>query len=170
MVFAYSSNENGRYCFDFYPSISKKFIATVDENCVTNYSEIFEQLEINSHISPIDNSKDKYIPHTFESFITSVTSKYSWHSQLIYTSNLIEYVIKLNSEESNLYIARPNNSEIENITRCEIIEEKGYYSNRVYTFKKPIPTTLEELFEILKPHYKEIYLQNGKLYETIGKN
>lgn len=44
MVFAYNSNENGRYCFDFYSSISKKFIATVNENCVTNCAEIFEQL------------------------------------------------------------------------------------------------------------------------------
>lgn len=76
----------------------------------------------------------------------------------MYTSNLIEYVIKLNSEESNLYTARPNNSEIDNITRCEIIEEKSYYSNEVYTRKQPIPTTLEELFEILKPHYKKKYI------------
>lgn len=170
MVFAYSSNENGKYSFDFYSSISKKFIATIDENCVNNYLEIFEQLEVNSHISPIDNSKDKYIPHTFESFVASVTPRYTWQSQLIYTSNLIEYVIKLNSEESNLYIARPNNSEIENITRCEIFEEKNHYSGRVCMRKIPIPTTLEELFEILQPYYKEIYLQNGKLYETIGKN
>ena len=170
MVFAYSSNKNGRYCFDFYPSISKKFITTVNKNCVTNYSEIFEQLETNKSISPIDNSKDKYIPHTFESFAASVITRYTWQPQLMYTSNLIEYVIKLNSEESNLYTARPNNSEIDNITRCEIIEEKSYYSNRVYTRKQPIPTTLEELFEILQPYYKEIYLQNGKLYETIGKN
>lgn len=169
MVFAYSSNENGRYCFDFYPSISKKFIAIVDENCVGNYSEIFEQLERNKYISPIDDTKDKYIPHTFESFVASVTPRYAWQSQLIYTSNLIEYVIKLNSEKSNLYIARPNNSEIENITRCEIFEEKNHYSGRVHTCKIPIPTTLEELFEILQPYYKEVYLKNGKLYETIGK-
>ena len=169
MVFAYKSNSEGKYSFDFYPSINKKFIATIDENCVNNYSDIFEQLERNKYISPIDDTKDKYIPHTFESFVASVTLRYAWQSQLIYTSNLIKYVIKLNSEESNLYIARPNNSEIENITRCEIFGEKNHYSGRVYTYKKPIPTTLEELFEILKPHYKEIYLQNGKIYETIGK-
>lgn len=45
MVFAYKSNSEGKYSFDFYPSINKKFIATIDENCVNNYSDIFEQLE-----------------------------------------------------------------------------------------------------------------------------
>lgn len=167
MVFAYKSNSEGKYSFDFYPSISKKFIATIDENCVNNYSDIFEQLERNKYISPIDNSKDKYIPHTFESFVNYI-NRYSW-GRIIYAFNLEYYEIILDNEETNLYIARTNDN-VENITRCEIVEEKGYYTKETYTRKKPIPTTLEELFEILKPHYKEVYLQNGKLYDIEYKN
>jgi hypothetical protein len=165
MVFAYKSNRDEKYYFNFYPSISKKFIATVDENCVSNYSEIFEQLEVNSHISPIDNSKDKYVPHTLESFIDLVSAKYSWYSSHIYTFNFEEYTVKLDNDGGKLYIAKPYNANLKNMTRCETIKEVGYYSKN-YTYEKPIPTTLEELFEILKPQRKEIYLQNGKLYTT----
>lgn len=167
MVFAYKSNSEGKYSFDFYPSINKKFIATIDENCVNNYSDIFEQLERNKHISPIDDTKDKYIPHTFESFVNYI-NRYFWRA-VVYAFNLDYYEIILNNEETNLYIARTNDN-VENITRCEIVEEKGYYTGQIYTRKKPIPTTLEELFKVLKPRYKEVYLQNGKLYNIEYKN
>jgi hypothetical protein len=42
-------------------------------------------------------------------------------------------------------------------------EVKNYWGGK-RTTKKIIPMTIEELYERLKPCYKEIYLQNGKLF------
>lgn len=164
--FAYESKydwEKGRILFDAYSSITKKFIAIINENCVENYAELFDSLECQSSYSPIDKKADKYIPYSFKDFEKYINEK-TW-SRDIYIKDNIKYEII--RQDNSLYIARPNDSEEFNITRCdEYQEEVGYsWNKRTRTVRKPIPTTLKELYEILQPCYREIYLKNGKLYE-----
>ena len=165
--FAYGSKhdwDKDTIYFDAYSSISKKFIAIVDDNCVNNYSDLFDKLECDTKYSPIDNNADKYIPYTYEDFEKYITTEKYW--RYIYAFNKDKYDIDI-IKEDGLFTAKPYNSENFNITRCnEHEKEYGYgWNRRKEIIRKPIPTTLKELYDVLQPCYREIYLKNGKLHE-----
>jgi len=129
-------------------SLGNKFIDTVSEECVENYADLFDKLEYNVHYSPIDESKNEYILYTFEEFYKKVYGRWLY----CYDSNKKEVEVNTIYNESDKYYFRDRNSIY------------GYSCNYDYG-KGNTKGTIEEIYNILQPMYKNTYLTNGKLYE-----
>jgi len=122
-------------------SPGSKFISTISTECVENYAELFEKLECTTDYSPYDESKDEYITYTFEEFCNKFKDTW-WNSCYSYQNN--EYIdMEINSRNSNEIVYR----------------ESHNYSS------KDKKGTIEEVYSILQPTYKNEYLKNGKLYK-----
>jgi hypothetical protein len=131
-------------------SLGDKFIDIVSSECVENYADLFDRLEIKTEYSPYDESKDKYFKYTLE---------------------------ELREEFDNrryLYCYRSNGNKVG--TKIEIDkrrDEQGEYNsddfnvedrdNNHWNYIKYC--SLKEIYDEFKPMYKNKYLQNGKLYE-----
>jgi hypothetical protein len=133
-----------------------KFIGIVSEECVENYSELMDKLERNTYYSPIDSSKDEYLPYTFEEFKNKF-EKPSWDVSFYISDG---NTIKINREK---YGTSTDNLKIE---RKETFEREGLWG-RKYTDWKYIHEevgSVEDIFQKYQPHYLNKYLANGKLY------
>lgn len=128
-------------------SISGRFISVVLKECVENYAEMFDMLERNTTYSPLDKSKDEYIPYTLEEVIGKINNN-KWKEFECYGVGRSEYKISTYGNEIGLY-------------SCSI-REHGNYG---WDYKKKDTNSLEEIYNIVKPAYKNEYLQNGKLYK-----
>lgn len=152
--------------FEHMKSISKKLISAVDLNCVSNYADLFDKLECNTNYSPIDDSKDVYVNYTFNEFDTYVKD-YDWSRYVYvkYSDRYYRYQIYKSRDNTGLYIAKPydDDDNIKNKCRTETKQSSFYWSTR--TYEEPIPTTLDEIFNILQPAHKDKYLKNGKFYK-----
>ncbi len=173
--------DNYKWCFEQYKSISKnKFITCVNDKCTQEYSEIYESMIRTNQFSPRDFDNLKYIPYTFEEFkknAEKIEDRYNQGRFNIYNRNYFsdgyyEYEIECDNE-TNLWTVkqhylRTNDKDFYNRFIFKN-EEKNYcYRNEIVKRIIPmtiIPMTIEELYERLKPCYKEIYLQNGKLFK-----
>ena len=133
-------NKESKYCIDILTikSLGERFISTVSTDCVEDYAELFEKLEVSTKYSPIDKSKDEYIQYTFEEFCEKLKDRglYCYNKQ---NENL--YVTNFYNDPSRYYF-----------------EDRNDYTN------KKTEGTLEEIYNILQPSYKNVYLSNNKLY------
>lgn len=136
--------KKGNYYFDTMKSLGSNIISVVDENCVSNYAELFELLEHNAYYSPIDKSKNEYVDFTFDEF-----EKY------ILNGSWIRFFEKKDDEFIKHSIVIGDDK-----YKLRINEEY----NKIEQFD-----SLKELFEKYKPKYLNRYLANGKLYETNEK-
>ena len=125
-------------------SLGQRFISIVSTECVENYADLFDKLEYNSHYSPIDENKDEYIAYTFEEFIDKIKNHmwsfyfYDYHKNYL----SIDYAYRKSKEDEQKYCFHDRN-----------------------TYKKSQELSLEEIFNMVQPMYKNIYLTNGKLYQ-----
>lgn len=141
----YGRNKDFNYRFHQIKALSGKLIDVIDENCICNYTEIFEELEQHSEYSPVDASKDEYISYTFEEFDEKISNNY-WGIR--FYSNKTEY---------RIYTRMDNGKEYYSV---EICSTNSYISRNVGEFD-----TLREVYDKYNPQYKNRYLANGKLYE-----
>jgi hypothetical protein len=166
------SQEEGKYSFITMKTLSKKYIATVSEECVENFADIFDQLECQKEYSPVDNSKDEYILFTKEEVFEMLNSG-RWHYASVYTD--------INERRKYAY-HYGNDIPTKGITeislrqgkyayeKLEEVEYKyGYTWNqrnemRMESVKKEV-LDIEELMRIVKPQWRKVYLKNGKLYK-----
>lgn len=119
-------------------SIGDKIISVISDTCASNYAELFDKLECEDSYSPVDETKTEYIPYTFDEFKNSIRD-YS----RIYGMNKKEYTFySVDSKRFNCYV-----------------DFNDYYSKKLFT-----TGTIEELFDIVKPAWKCVYLRNGKLF------
>lgn len=132
-------------------TLSSKIIDIIDENCVSDYADIVDKMEHNSYYSPYDSSKDEYVAYTFDEFKEKIENGSYW----IYFYNDSQGKIEL----------RKNDNQIYKIGRQVL--KKGWnnetYNSTEYTDIKE--STNEELYDLIKPHYKNKYLENGNFYE-----
>lgn len=145
MFFFYNLDGNR---FVTYKSMSGKLIATLDENCIENYADIFYKLEGNSKYCPIDFSKNKYIPYTYEEFEESINNqKYWWygHSTKLFEGNPKQISIwtRRFHEENYPLCTKQQFSPYDDLFKCE---------------------TIKECYESIEPMYEIQYLQNGREY------
>lgn len=147
----YYDYQEGDYNFQSYKSLSGKLISVIDDNCVSNYAEIFEELECRTCYSPIDKSKNEYIPYTFEEFSDKVLNGYRWGEVFYYNGLGRKVITNVDNKTNQKYFV------------VEIYNERHYSSRQDGTFD-----TLEEVFNHYKPCYLNEYLENGKLYK-VGK-
>lgn len=161
-------------------TISKKFIGIVDKNCCENYADLFEKLEHQKEYSPVDDSKYAYFPFDFEDFKKEFTWVYDEYKQeFSYKTGcflaedkdgvIYEYYLSkgMSDRTKNSYILY----QYESLDSCERIEVLNIFPTKE-TYNKfskqneihMIPVTLEEIFEKMKPVYRQKYLENGKEY------
>lgn len=168
-AYKYDNNEWG---FCQYKSISKnKFITCVNTKCSDDYANIYEQMIRNNSYSPIDENKDKYIPYTFDEFKMYAekeedrygTGRYVKYNYRFYSDSGVEYEIICDKNSNNWTVRRVYTTK----------DTEDYYNrfdfitksmNHYYESKTIIPMSIEELYERLKPCYREVYLKNGYLY------
>lgn len=168
--------------FEQYKSMSaNKFIICADDKCTTDYSDIYEAMIRTNSFSPRDYDNVKYVPYTFEEFkefAEKTEDKYGRgsfdrYNKCYFSDSHYEYEIFCD-DETNLWTVQQSggsyslncksDDDFYGRFNFENIETTGYYSWDKKTIKQIIPMRIDELFETLKPCYKEIYLQNGKLY------
>ena len=169
---------------DFYwtTSVNKLLINVLNEKCCENYADLFYLLEGTNYYSPIDKSKEKYFTMSFKDFYDNATSKFEDDSiryrNMIFMSyesgGLKKYEIRTSyTNDKNgkytLYKYSKNNIyngdiEVTDIFPTEEIKVKDYWG-KIRTETHMIPITLEEIYNTLKPVYKQIYLKNGREYK-----
>lgn len=116
-------------------SLSKKFITTVDNNCIHNYAELFERMEHYEYYSPIDDSKDVTIPYSFDEFNNEFTeNQRSWWYRYYYNIDGEKFEIRKTDDNK-------------------------------YKVKNTLHSNIEELFNYIQPVHVDKYLENGKLYK-----
>ena len=91
-------------------------------------------------------SKDEYIPYTLEEVVEKISSN-KWKEFECYGLDRNEYKISTYGNETDVYTYS--------------VREYGSYG---WDYKKRNTASLEEVYNIIKPAYKNEYLQNGKLY------
>ena len=157
---------------------NNKFITCVNDKCTENYAEIYEAMEHTCSFSPRDFDNLKYVPYTFEEFKEYAEEQEEGRGGNLYRRNTsffsdgyYKYEIRFNDktglwsvDQSRGYSDRQNNDDFYNRFKFENVEVKGYYSWNNTVKKEIVPMTIEELYQKLKPCYKETYLKNGNLY------
>ena len=164
-----------KWAFDVVKSMSgKKYISCIDEKCSSEYADIYEAMIRTNIFSPRDFSKSKYIPYTFEEFQKYANEGRHLNDGRFLRSNKtfysdkgdkyhIYYKDSLNLWTVEQYYNQKNDDFYDRFDFKEV--ETGYgWSVKRYE-KKIVPMTIEDLYEKLKPCYKEIYLENGNLHE-----
>lgn len=149
-----------------------KFISCIDNKCSSEYANIYEQMIRNKCFSPIDDSKDKYVPYTFDEFKMYAeqeedrynTGRYIKYNNRFYSDGGVEYEIICDKNSNNWTVRRfyTTKDTEDYYNRFDFITKS---MNHYYESKTIIPMSIEELYEKLKPCYKEIYLRNGCLYD-----
>ena len=137
-------------------SLSGRFIDTVSEECVDNYAVLMDKLERSTEYSPIDDSKDEYLPYTFEEFVGKCEKE--WWTVNFYTENHKPKKIHFNKRND---VSQGLYEEIEE----EYFEDSGWRGKvrRIRTHRVSFGS-LREVYDKYNPHYLNKYLANGKLY------
>lgn len=173
----YNGNEVG--AFEWRSTISKWLIGVVDDKCHNNYSEYFDLLERRPDYSMPDKNNMAYHEESFEHFSERTKrDSSSWPYQTVYFySNLngkIErFKIVPRTSQSNEYALFKCESD-SNMAEAEVLNIFPFTSTEVesrswpykkYTETHMIPVTFEEIYNKMKPMYKQTYLTNGKEYK-----
>jgi hypothetical protein len=145
--FFFDSSRTYSY-FQTLKSLNDKLIGVVSEDCVGNYAEIFDKLEHSTYYSPVDDSKDEYVAYDFNVLVNKINSRWIY----CYSEDHESIEIRANYQNPELFkvIVRNNND----------------YWNREKTVYEG---TLESIYSIYRPAYKNKYLANGKLYQRGDK-
>ncbi len=172
----YKGNEVGNFLWK--STISKWLINVVDEKCHENYAEYFALLESRPDYSMPDKNKATYHEEQFENFSKRTHCPDEWYpykTVYFYSSvnNKIERfkIVPENSRTDKyiLYHCKPDSNtsdaEVLNIFPVKSIEKtERYWPYKAYTEQHMIPVTFEEIYNKMKPMYKQTYLINGKEY------
>lgn len=181
--FAKKSNERyfaiDGYEFNKFKSITpNKIIKCIDENCTEEYPNIYNIMETSEHFSPKDENKieiKSFTKEHFEECITKkfVNDKYRWAEFKCYSN---EY-----GDNVEIVINRGDNDELI-ATRKVVKLEKymatgyGFYRNEerareIKTNEELIKSSkIEEIYNLIKPLYKNIYLKNNRLWKGRENN
>ena len=188
-----ANKDTYKWAFERFKSIPKgKLIKCIDEKCSCEYSDIFEAMEGRFEYSPYDCSKDKFFDVSLEDFINK-SKRYSSREELYYGD--FEFISSISdgmkifkafnvNYKENKYILK---KQVEcsrgkgyhdyvddtSIFPTEIVEVvkyvyEGYRTRKeIVKEKKMIPVTIEEMFDVMKPLYRQKYLENGREYERV---
>lgn len=147
--------ENTSHLFLSVSAPKSKFISLVDENSHPNYAEFFNKLERSYNYSPIDETKNEYVPYTREGF-SKLFEGYLYKD--VFVTN---YELGFSNQKTTL---RRENIDIKGTEGLFILQFHG--SNHRYSNGELKKYTFDELFNELSPCYLNTYLENGKLYKT----
>lgn len=149
--FATTSRYDG---FTALKSISGKFVQCIDENCASNYSELYENMEYNRHYSPIDEDRIEYNYYTYEEFL-------EYYNNVCYGHFLSDILGDI--KEFRGYCYERENQKIKFYYE-DGLNLKDYFDKKSY-INNALEVNIKDFFEKLKPMYRQVYLKNGKKYE-----
>lgn len=139
-------------------------IKCLDENCTSEYSDIYEVLESTQNYSPYDSSKDVLCDMSLEDFLALGKRNSDYYHNFKFISNV-------NSDETlKTYLADSccgeNRGKYNIYAYQDSSKNIGCYGYAVgYDIKVQPYKTLEEIYDIMKPKYIQRYLSNGRIYE-----
>lgn len=143
--------------FETITSPTQKLVEVIDEECVSNYADLFDKMECKSNYSPIDDSKTQFVPYTFEEFNTLLEegSMYEYIWSDFYGGTMKRHRIYKRNEEITHYVTR-------------IVERKNYWGTHSYEEHMPVKSnSVKEIFDLIKPQHKYKYLENGKFHSEV---
>lgn len=127
-------------------SLGKQIISEISNEPVSDFSDLIDEFNKTRLSSPIDESKDEYIPYSLEGF----KENFEERRRLYCYKKDMELVL----------IERDYFATEEAPIEVKINDENSYHS-RITILKE---NTIEEIFEEIKPLYVNQYLKNGHLY------
>lgn len=140
-------------------STSQKIISVVSDECADNYAELMDKLERNSTYSPVDSSKDEYIYYTLEEIEKALAGDVRY--KYVYS----DMSGKRERNEMMNYSGRFTYNGMKEIEQRRWVGYgRGYVNEKVMQRTRVEAESIEEMFNIVKPMWKKIYLANGKLY------
>lgn len=169
-------NNESKYSWEwdkicYFKSITRKFSKVVITDC-EKYPEYYDMLEHNSCFSPIDYSKNKIIPITFNDFVSLMTDRIQNNKGRFALTHLVDG--RLENFEIH-YEYKYNNGVHIGVDYYYIEKQPLKYSwmgQQQYNEIKHIISLdqdyLEQLYKMIKPMYGEQYLENGKLHSRRG--
>lgn len=141
-----------------YTNISNKFISCVNENCVSNYAELYDDMEHNSNFSPIDEDRYDYCYYTYNEFLDKA-NRYSF-----------KFITKINGIMNNCWGYRERIFEdsisLNKSDTREVLKHNEHLGSFVIDGELTMKT--DKFFKEFKPMYKQTYLKNGNKYERVG--
>lgn len=130
-----------------YPSVYQKFINVIDEREHPDFVDIWSDLEGSAVYSPVNHEATKFETVKKEQFLGFFDSK-------DFTTVFDEYF--------HAYWVRNRNNEPYFIHSDSATKYNEYKS---VVHQSP---SLEQIYDILRPKIKHLYLENGRHYKTIG--
>lgn len=165
---------NGR--FEWKSSITNKLISVLDSKCCDNYAELFYKLEGTREYSLIDEEKKEYVPLTYEEFLNYCTYE-TYNGEIRYRDeNFISHIngkYLLYEAENECYmndkftIKKITDNRTDEVLDIFPIGEKEVH----WCFKESevieymIPVTLREIYDVMHPMCRQLYLKNGRKYD-----
>lgn len=149
--FYFYERNNGDGSFHTMKTVSQKLVEVISEECVEDYADIFDKLEHKTMYSPIDETKAVYEPYTLEEFEQTI-QKRRWVNVYSEFQGKLEKIEVGNFANEPYYYAK------------EEVEVKNWWDRSGYRKVRKYADTVEEVFNIVKPIRKKIYLANGKYY------
>jgi hypothetical protein len=147
---AYRDDRSDEYiAFNAVKTLGNRFIAMVSSDCHPDYANIFDKLEHDNQYSPVDVTKDEYLPYTLEEF-ADVVNRYSlrcYGPQGIGTFHVYK---------GDTY--HPG--------QCHYYKDDN---NGSFYRSDPRVATFEQAYREIQPMYRRVYLANGKLYREEKK-
>lgn len=144
----------------FVKTLSAKIISCVSEECVSNFTDLFDALEGCKNYSPIDTTKDVQVPYPVEEFKelfdhcwSRVTPFVSVTTELYRASEPINYNREISKLSQYSY----------NFSRWGGSWDSPRKRNDI------VLGTFEEFVENYKPYYINRHLVNGKFYKRINQ-
>lgn len=126
--------------FETLKTLGDKIITVVSEDCISNYADLIDELEMNKIYSPHDKSKDEYKPYVLKEFAKDVMKTGYYNC---FTDKKVPVRVFQSYEHEGLY-------EVKNDS----------------TYQKIMVGSIEEIFKRINPLYVNHYLTNGKLYRV----
>lgn len=141
-----------------YTNITNKFIACINENCVSNYAELYDDMEHYSNFSPIDEDRVEYCYYTYNEFLDKA-NRCSFKFITKIKGIMNDYWAYKDRSYSN--IIRLNISDTE-----EVLKHNKHLNS--FIIDRELTMSVDKFFEEFKPMYKQTYLKNGNKYRKVG--
>ena len=141
-----------------YTNIANKFISCINENCVSNYAKLYDDMEHNSNFSPIDEDRVEYCYYTYDEFIYKVDEY------------MLVFITKINGILENIRIYRE--SKVKDLVSLDRWDTRKLLKHNEelnhFVINGEINMKTHEFYNKFKPMYKQIYLKNGNKYRKVG--
>jgi len=127
--------------FTLFVNLSKKIIACIDDSCVSNYSELFKELQITKVYG--GKSTDTFIPYDYDTFLS--------HDAFYINKESSKIHLEPHPSDPNLFRLSTDSATI-----CDMLKTVGLYETYA---------TLNEIYKKLLPGYYKYFFKTGKIIE-----